>query len=102
MSFLLLPLLAAAIVLALAYAGIGRPYTFAMVAFFAIVAGGVLLVASPTPPGYAPALDADRPFDIARVGPQLSGVLFAIGAASLLAAAGFRRRSREGARFNRR
>ena len=79
-------LLAAAIVLLAALSGIGRPAHYAWLGFICIIAGGALLVLTPTPDGFDPEVASRRWLLSAASGQLISGVLFAAGTAGLLGA----------------
>ena len=79
-------LLAIAVVLVPAFAGIGRPRTYAWVAFVGIIAGGVMLTATPTPSGFDPNGASQRWLLSASSGQKLSAALLAAGVAGLLGA----------------
>lgn len=81
-----LALLAIAVVLLPAFAGVGRPRTYAWVAFLGLIAGGVMLVATPTPIGFDPNGASHRWLLSAASGQNLSATLLAAGVAGLLGA----------------
>ena len=81
-----LALLAIAVVLLPAFAGLGRPRTYAWVAFLGIIAGGVMLVATPTPVGFDANAASHRWLLSAASGQNLSATLLAAGVAGLLGA----------------
>jgi hypothetical protein len=91
----LIALAAAGAVLVIAYCGVGRPLTYVFLAFAAFVVGGLLIVFAPAPPGYTSeesnqAENSSRSAYMSVWAPRASGLLWAFGAGSLIAAAGFR------------
>jgi hypothetical protein len=81
-----LALLAIAVVLLPAFAGFGRPRIYAWIAFVGLIAGGVMLVATPTPLGFDPNGASHRWLLSAASGQKLSATLLAAGVAGLLGA----------------
>ena len=77
-------LLAAAIVLAPALSGFGRPAHYAWVGFLCIIGGGLLLVLTPTPLGFDPAGASQRWLLTAESGQVICAGLFAAGVAGLV------------------
>jgi hypothetical protein len=73
-------------VLVPAFAGFGRPRTYAWIGFLSLIAGGVLLVLTPTPDGFDPNGRSTRWLLSTLVGQDVSAALFATGAAALLGA----------------
>jgi hypothetical protein len=86
MTAAFLALLAITVVLLPAFAGLGKPRTYAWVAFLGIIAGGVMLVATPTPVGFDPNGASHRWLLSAASGQDLSATLLAAGVAGLLGA----------------
>ena len=86
MTATVLALLATGVVLLPAFAGLGRPRTYAWVAFLGIIAGGVMLLATPTPTGFDPNGASQRWLLSAASGQNLSATLLAAGVAGLLGA----------------
>jgi hypothetical protein len=80
-------------VLLVAFLFVIRPGQFVKFGFVASTIGLLLLIASPTPPGYDPHAEPARWGGAAmtRYGSRLGGVLLAASVASLVAAAGVRR-----------
>lgn len=86
METTLIVVLAGSAVFLPAMAGFGRSWTYAMIGFACIVLGGVMLIATPTPGAYDPALASTRPFFSSHVGQSLSGGLLLGGVFALLTA----------------
>jgi len=81
-----LAIVSAAAVLAPALSGFGRSRTYAWIGFIALIAGGVLLVATPTPMGFDPGSSSHRWLISTGVGQEVAAALMAAGAAGLLGA----------------
>ena len=81
-----LALLAIALVLLPAFFGVGRPRTYAWIGFVGVIAGGVMLIATPTPDGFDPNGAAHRWLLSAAIGQDVSAALLAVGVAGLLGA----------------
>ena len=81
-----LALLAGAAVLLPAVAGFGRSRTYAWIGFIGIIAGAVVLIATPTPSGFDPNGASYRWLVSSSVGQELGAALIAAGVAGLLGA----------------
>jgi drug/metabolite transporter (DMT)-like permease len=81
-----LAVLAITVVLLPAFFGVGRPRIYAWIGFLGVIAGGVMLIATPTPPGFDPNGAAHRWLISAAVGQDLGAALLATGVAGLLGA----------------
>jgi predicted MFS family arabinose efflux permease len=86
MTAAVLALVAMAAVLLPAFAGIGRPRIYAWVGFLGVIAGGVMLIATPTPADFDPNGASHRWLLTAVSGQDLSAALLATGVAGLLGA----------------
>jgi hypothetical protein len=79
-------ILAAAVVLLPAIFGFGRSNTYAWIGFIGVIAGGVVLVMTPTPLGFDPNGASQRWLLSAGLGQEISAALLAAGVAGLLGA----------------
>ena len=86
MTAAVLASLAIAVVLLPAFCGLGRPRIYAWIGFLGVIAGGVMLIATPTPPGFDPNAASNRWILSAAIGQDLSAALLAAGVAGLLGA----------------
>ena len=86
MTAAVLAILAITVVLLPAFFGLGRPRIYAWIGFLGVIAGGVMLIATPTPPGFDPNGAAHRWLLSAAMGQDLSAALLAGGVAGLLGA----------------
>ena len=86
MTAAVLALVAMAVVLLPAFFGLGRPRTYAWVGFLGVIAGAVMLIATPTPANFDPNGASHRWLLDAATGQDLSAALLATGVAGLLGA----------------
>jgi len=82
--FTYLVLLAGAAVLLPAAFGFGRFWSYALVGFYCLTLGAVVVIATPTPKGYVSGGDSNRPVVSTRAGEVAGALLFSVGAFSLL------------------
>jgi drug/metabolite transporter (DMT)-like permease len=86
MTAAVLAILAIAVVILPALFGVGRPRVYAWIGFLGVIAGGVMLVATPTPPGFDANAASQRWLLSAATGQDVSAALLAAGVAGLLGA----------------
>jgi hypothetical protein len=79
-------ILAAVVVLLPAVFGFGRSSTYAWIGFIGVIAGGAVLVLTPTPVGFDPNGASQRWLLSAAIGQEISAALLAAGVAGLLGA----------------
>jgi hypothetical protein len=81
-----LAVVAAAAVLFPAIAGLGRSRTYAWIGFVAIIAGGAMLLLTPTPNGFDPNGASHRWLISTGGGKEIAAALIAAGVAGLVGA----------------
>jgi uncharacterized membrane protein len=86
MTAAVLAIVAMSAVLLPAFFGLGRPRNYAWVGFLGVIAGAVMLIATPTPADFDPNGASQRWLLNAATGQDLSAALLATGVAGLLGA----------------
>ena len=79
-------ILAASVVLLPAMFGFGRSNTYAWIGFLGVIAGGAVLILTPTPSGFDPNGASQRWLLTAGLGQEISAGLLSAGVAGLLGA----------------
>ena len=82
----LVAILAASVVLLPAMFGFGRSNTSAWIGFIGVIAGGAVLILTPTPLGFDPNGASQRWLLSSGIGQEISAALLAVGVAGLLGA----------------
>ena len=77
---------AAVVVLLPAIFGFGRSNTYAWIGFIGVIAGGAILILTPTPDGFDPNAAAQRWILSAGIGQEIAAGLLAAGVAGLIGA----------------